>query len=78
MQRYVSTLAPKVRAKVYSTMRRRKCGGAASAQVSRNLKTKVALEALRGERTLQEIAAQYQVHLTRRSPAPATKARSSA
>ena len=28
---------------------------------SRELKAKVALEALRGERTLQEIAAQYQV-----------------
>ncbi len=29
---------------------------------SGELKAKVALEALRGERTLQEIAAQYQVH----------------
>ena len=29
---------------------------------SGQLKAKVALEALRGERTLQEIASQYQVH----------------
>ena len=29
---------------------------------SADLKAKVALEALRGDRTLQEIAAQYQVH----------------
>ncbi len=50
-------------AKVYSGLSQRDADEQAS-QVFRELKAKIALEALRGDRTLQETASKRQVHPT--------------